>query len=355
MSTRKKAGNIKTVPSLHLRTGWFPHGRARSLGTACLPLILALAAAAQQKPAHEPPQGSSADTFVLRQNVKEVLLYCTVLDRKGTLVTDLDQSAFTVTENKKPVAVVNFSRKDVPVSVDLLLDSSASMKDKQESVQAAAVTLIQESKPEDETAVTNFADALYLDQDFTGNSQELGRALAQSRSVSGGTALFDTLISAADHLAKAANYRKQVIVVITDGRDNASAVDLQAAIRRVQTVNGPVVYSIGLLYDVPAMDARRARHDLQVLSDGTGGTAFFPHSAGEVAAVAAEVARDIRHQYTVSYRPPENAPVGSYRTIAVQASAKDRGKLSVRTRKGYVRVATTETDDKAAASNGIQP
>ena len=65
-------------------------------------------------------------------------------------------------------------------------------------------------------------------------------------------------------------------MVVTDGRDNASVSDLQAAIRRVQTTDGPVIYSIGLLYDVPGTDARRARHDLQALSDETGGIAFFP-------------------------------------------------------------------------------
>lgn len=289
-------------------------------------------------------QWTDTGAYVLRSSVKEVLLYCAVFDSKGSLVTDLQQSAFRVSENKVAAPIVKFSREDIPVSLNLILDDSGSMKGKRASVQSAAITLMEGSNPEDETAVTNFADASYLDQDFTVDFQKLDVAVTQSKTVSGGTALFDTLIAGADHLTDAGQHRKQVIVVITDGHDNASAVDLQAAIRRVQAVNGPVIYSIGLLFDLPNHEARRARHDLEALCDQTGGMAFFPGSAADVDKVAAEVARDIRNQYTVSYRPPDDAAAGSYRSIAVQAVARDYGKLTVRTRKGYVRTATVTSE-----------
>lgn len=298
------------------------------------------ALASAQTPA--PVQGSGATpanpVFTLHQNVQEVLLYCTVLDRKSNLVTDLDRSAFQVFEDKKPATITHFTHKDVPVSLALVLDDSGSMKAKRSAVQAAAVDLIKASNPEDETAVTNFADTAYLDQDFTNDLPRLQAALGQSKTVSGGTALFDTVIGAANHLAKDAHHSKQVIIVVTDGRDNASSTDLPAAIRRVQTADGPVIYTIGLLYDVPGPDARRAHHDLQALSDETGGIAFFPASVNEVDAIAAEVARDIRNQYTIAYRPPSNPPGEAYRTIVVKASSPARGNLLVRTRKGYVRV-----------------
>lgn len=309
----------------------------------------------QPTPAQGKGQNGSSGAFVLKQNVREVLLYCTVFDGRGTLVTDLDRSAFRISENKLPVTIVNFSRLEAPVSIDLLLDNSTSMKDKRQSVRSAADVILRADKPQDEAAVTNFADSAYLDQEFTGVASHLHDAVSQSKTVSGGTALFDTLIAAADHLSSSAHHRKQVIVVITDGRDNASAVDLQAAIQRVQAVNGPVVYSIGLLFDVPGNAARHARHDLQVLSDETGGIAFFPRSAAEVDQTAEEVARDIRNQYTVSYRPPEDAPTGSYRTITVQASVKGRGKLSVRTRKGYVRSLAGNDEDRSGTRPADQP
>ena len=292
-----------------------------------------------------PNQSSSNDqntpgpsAYVLHENVQEVLLYCTVLDRKGDLVTDLGRSAFKASEDKKPVVVTHFDHKDVPVSLALVLDDSGSMKEKRLAVQAAAVDLIKASNPEDETSITNFADTAYLDQDFTGDLSTLQAALGKSKTVSGGTALFDTVIGAANHLAKDSHHSKQIIVVVTDGRDNASVADLPAAIRRVQTTDGPVIYTIGLLYDVPGPDARRAHHDLQALSDETGGVAFFPASVGEVDRIAAEVARDIRNQYTLGYRPPSNASSEAYRVIAVKASAPGHGNLVVRTRKGYLRV-----------------
>jgi Ca-activated chloride channel family protein len=295
-----------------------------------------------QKP--NPHNNAEQPTFVLHENVQEVLLYCTVLDRKGHLVTDLDRAAFKVRENKSPVVITNFNHRDVPVSLALVLDDSGSMAVKRAATQAAALDLIKASNPEDETSVTNFAETAYLDQDFTKDLAQLQTALGQSMTVSGGTALFDTLIGAANHLAEASHHSKQVIVVVTDGRDNASASDLITAIRRVQTANGPVIYTIGLLYDVPGPDARRARHDLQALSDETGGIAFFPASVDDVDLIAAEVAKDIRNQYTIAYRPPGSPTNEEYRTIAVEASSAGHGHLQVRTRKGYLRPKSVTSD-----------
>ena len=283
------------------------------------------------------PDTSAGPVYTLHQNAQEVLLYCTVLDRKGNLVTDLDRPAFSVFEDKHPVVLTHFNHKDVPISLALVLDDSGSMKDKRAAVQSAGLELIKASNPEDETSVINFADTAYVDQDFTDNLPRLQTALAQSKTVSGGTALFDTVIEAANHLSKDSHHSKQVIVLVTDGRDNASAADLSAAIRRVQATDGPVIYTIGLLYEVPGIEARRAHHDLQSLSDETGGIAFFPGSVEQVEEIAAEIARDIRNQYTVAYRPPSNATGRVYHTIAVRASEPGHGSFTVRTRKGYMR------------------
>ena len=313
--------------------------RISASGILLLSIAPALGFAQTPVPAQSSGQGTSAGSvFTLHQNVQEVLLYCTVLDRKGNLVTDLDRSAFKAFEDKKPAVITHFNHKDVPVSLALVLDDSSSMKEKRSAVQSAALDLIKASNPEDETSVTNFADRAYLDQDFTDDLPRLEAALGQSKTVSGGTALFDTVIGAANHLARGSHHSKQVIVIVTDGRDNASAADLPAAIRRVHTTDGPVIYTIGLLYDVSGSDARRARHDLQTLSDETGGIAFFPASVHEVDQIAAEVARDIRNQYTIAYRPPSTSSSEEYRTITVKASAPGHGNLVVRTRKGYLRV-----------------
>lgn len=287
-----------------------------------------------------PADGPAPDKqpFVLHSTVQEVLLYCAVLDHSSHLVLNLNRNNFAVKENGHPATILHFDHKDVPISLTLALDDSASMREKRSTVGSAALELVRASNPEDETAVMNFADTSYLDQDFTTDAGRLRSALEQSKTVSGGTAMFDAVIAAAAHLTATAHHSKQVIVVVTDGQDNASANDLLAAIRRVQAANGPVIYSIGLLYDVPGAEARLARHDLQALSDETGGLAFFPASVGEVDRIAAEVAHDIRSQYTVGYRPPADAGGGMYRTIAVTAADPQHGKLTVRTRRGYVRV-----------------
>ena len=285
----------------------------------------------------------TSSTYVIHQRVEEVLLYCTVIDHRGELVTDLAQLAFKVLEDKKPVPITHFARNDVPVSLALMLDNSGSMKEKRLAVQAAALTLIKASNPDDETSVTNFADQAYVDQELTGNMAQLADALGKSKSISGGTALFDTVISGADRLSKTAHRSKQVIVVVTDGNDNASEADLAAAIHRVQRADGPVIYAIGLLYDVPSSEERRAHKELLALAEETGGIAFFPASVGEVDRIAAEVARDIRNQYTIAFRPGANGTNGSYHSVVVNASDPGRHGLTVRTRKGYFRATAPQT------------
>jgi Ca-activated chloride channel homolog len=110
---------------------------------------------------------------------------------------------------------------------------------------------------------------------------------------------------------------------------------LTEAIRRVQGLGGPVVYTIGLLFDVEKKEADQARNALESLSQETGGIAYFPRSLDELNAIAEEVARDIRNQYVVDYRSTKPAALGGYRTVRVEAAAPGRGKLTVRTKKGY--------------------
>ena len=126
-----------------------------------------------------------------------------------------------------------------------------------------------------------------------------------------------------------------MLLVITDGADNASRLQLEQAIRRVQGLGGPVVYTIGLLFDVDKQESDRARSALERLSTETGGIAYFPHSLEDVDSIAAEVAHNIRDQYTIGYRSSKPASVEGYRVIRVEANVPRHGKLIVRTRKGY--------------------
>jgi VWFA-related protein len=288
--------------------------------------------AATPQSADQPP---SNKPFILKTSVSEVVLYATVVDSHQRLVTSLQGQDFTVYENNVKQTISSVSQEDVPVSLAVLIDNSGSMAQKRAAVNRAAIDLIQASNPQDEAFVVNFSDEAFLDQDFTSNVDLLRQGLSHIDS-QGGTALYDAGIAAADHLAKQAKHPKQVILIITDGEDNSSSATLAETVRRVQDLNGPIVYSIGLLYDESdRTQSRRARKALQSLSDDTGGIAFFPKSLNQVDTIAAEVAQDIRHQYVIAYHPIDPISRGGYRAVRVEAKAKGLGKLTVRTRAGY--------------------
>ncbi len=190
------------------------------------------------------------------------------------------------------------------------------------------------SNPADSAFIVNFSDKAYLDQGFTSDINQLERGLSRF-DARGMTAIYDAVAASADELSNHAKQPKQVLLIITDGADNASRLDLQQAIRRVQNLGGPVVYSIGLLFDDDKKEAADARNALETLSGETGGIAYFPSSLEDVSQIAAEVARDIRNQYILGYHSTKPARLGGYRTVRVEAVAPGHGRLIVRTRKGY--------------------
>jgi Ca-activated chloride channel family protein len=191
------------------------------------------------------------------------------------------------------------------------------------------------SNPQDATFIVNFSDRAILDQGFTSDIDALNRGLSHFDS-KGTTALYDAVAASADELANHGKLPKQVLLVITDGADNASRLDLEQAIRRVQNLGGPVVYSIGLLFGTDKEESERARDALERLSQETGGIAYFPHSLQDVDGIAREVARDIRDQYTIGYHSTKPVSLGGYRVVRVEANAPKHGKLIVRTRQGLL-------------------
>lgn len=280
-------------------------------------------------------QKQQDNIYTLHRNVDEVLLNCTVVDEKGQLVTDLNQRDFNIWEDNVPQTIASFRHQDLPVSMGILIDNSGSMRDKRAAINAAALDLVRASNSQDAAFIVNFSDDAYIDQDLTSNINELERGLSHIDS-KGSTALYDAVAASANELANHAKQPKQVLLIITDGEDNASRLTLQQAIQRVQSLGGPVVYSIGLLFEEDNKEkSRRAKEALEQLSQETGGIAYFPHSLQNVNEIAAEVARDIRNQYTIGYHSTKPASLGGYRTVHVEAKASKHGKLIVRTRNGY--------------------
>jgi Ca-activated chloride channel family protein len=274
--------------------------------------------------------------YTLRTDAYEVRLNATVLDGSGRTIQTLDKDAFRVYEDGVPQTIASFRHEDLPVSLGIIVDSSGSMYDKRAAVEQASLDLIKLSNREDEAFVVDFSFEPYIDQDFTNDIEKLRQGLGFVKS-SGGTAMYDALLASADYLAKNAKHPKQVLLVITDGEDNASSSTLEQAIRRIQDLDGPVIYCVGLLFgtDTVKSEARHARRVLETLAEQTGGAAYFPKSIKEVDAIAAEVAQDIRTQYTIAYHSTKSPTLGGYRQVHVEAKGKNMGRLSVRTRSGY--------------------
>lgn len=282
-----------------------------------------------------PLKKEAGEGYVLHTNVEEVVLNATVLE--GTkLVQDLKKENFEVQEDGVKQTILSFQHTDLPVSIGLVVDNSGSMSRKRPAVNKSALDLIEASNPQDEAFVVNFSDEAFIDQDFTSDESKLRDGLGHIES-RGGTALYDAVVASADKLVADGKRPKQVIVIITDGEDNASEQTLEQTIARVQQLSGPVIYSIGLLFgdEQTRSEVRHARRALEMLSTETGGIAFFPKSIEQVDEIAAEVARDIRSQYTIGYRSTKPTTDPGFRRVLVTAQAPGMGKLEVRTRTGY--------------------
>ncbi len=260
--------------------------------------------------ATEPPQGvgtgkieREGGKYTLRTDAYEVRLNATVLDTSGRSVLDLTRDAFKVYEDGVPQTIASFRHEDLPVSLGILIDSSGSMYDKRAAVQQSSLDLVKLSNPQDEAFVVDFSWEAFIDQDFTSNIDKLKEGLGYIKS-SGGTAMYDALVASADYLNKNAKHPKQVLLVITDGEDNASTATLEQAIRRIQDLDGPTIYCVGLLFgeDTNKSESRHAKRVLEALAEQTGGVAYFPRNLKEVGRLRRRVAQDIRTQYTITYR-----------------------------------------------------
>ena len=295
------------------------------------------AAATPTQPGQTTQQlGRENGRYTLRQDAYEVRLNATVIDGSGRSILDLTKDAFHIYEDGVPQTISSFRHEDLPVSLGILIDSSGSMYDKKQAVEQASLNLVKLSNPQDEAFLVDFSWEAFIDQDFTSDINKLQQGLGYIKA-SGGTAMYDALVASADYLAKNAKKPKQVLLVVTDGEDNASSATLEQAIRKIQDLDGPVIYCIGLLFgsDTDKREARHAQRVLQTLSDQTGGLSYFPKSVKEVDEITSEVAQDIRTQYSIAYRSTKSPTLGGYRQIHVDAKEKGYNKLQVRTRTGY--------------------
>jgi Ca-activated chloride channel family protein len=295
-----------------------------------LALLMSLGGQAQARlPVHD-----SQQPFLVSVNVDLVVLNATVSDRKGHFVSDLREQDFEVYEDGVRQSIQLFRHEDIPVTVGLVVDHSGSMRHKLADVVAAARTFVQFSSPEDEMFVVNFNEHVTMGLppavQVTNRSNELAGAISHSPAI-GMTALYDAVIRAREQL-RAGTRDKKVLIVISDGGDNASTRKLGEVLRMAERSSAQI-YTIGIFEED---DPDRNPEVLKRLAQATGGEAFFPRELKEVVAICERIARDIRHQYALGYVPSRPAQPGGFRTIKVVARAAGQGRLFVRTRAGYI-------------------
>ena len=243
-----------------------------------------LAQAPQQAPAPPAPQpGSTAEKAdhgaVFRTDTRLVVLPVTVVDKTGHLVTNLPRTAFQVFENNVQQEIKVFKREDVPVSMGLIVDNSGSMRDKREKVKDASLALVKDSNPQDEVFVVNFNDDAYLDtKDFTADIKEMEEALSKIDS-RGGTAMRDAIRMSIDHMKEKAKRDKRVLVIVTDGNDNASMINLENLVKAAQQ-SEVLIYTIGLLSEEEHREAKKAEARAESLGAGHRRRGILPQGGG---------------------------------------------------------------------------
>lgn len=278
-----------------------------------------------------PAQADDSGGFVFKKEVEEVVLHATVVDDQNHLIAGLARNQFEVYEDGKLQQLTSFHTEHVPVALGILIDNSGSMLPKRAKVSEAALRLVDASQQEDRVFVVNFGEDAFLDQDYTQDVGKL-RAALQRVETQGSTALYDAIVAAVNHLNQTSPLQKKVLLVVTDGRDNASQTTFQEVLHKLQSKNGPVLYTIALEQNEQRDDD--SRQSLRTLSEQTGGAAFFPSSLDEVQSIASAIAQDIRSQYVIGYRSSNPHTPGAYHSIRVQA-LNSSTPLRVETRAGY--------------------
>jgi Ca-activated chloride channel family protein len=284
---------------------------------------------------------SRQKNYTIGVNVDLVLTYVSVFDKNGRFISGLNESSFKVYEDGIAQKINSFLQEDVPVSMGILLDLSGSMKGKIDQVNKAALAFIRSSNPKDQVFLIGFNEEVELLQDFTGDPDEIADAL-DNTTVAGGTALYDAI-----HLgvqkAQTGTRPKKAIVVITDGEDRDSYYKLDELVAKVQE-SDVQIFCVGFLNQPPekglfghwSKSAPEKAHDaLMRVSDETGGKAFFPEKISEISSIVAEIAIELRSQYSIGYFSSNTARDGSWRRVKIELSGASTANGHARYRRGY--------------------
>jgi VWFA-related protein len=271
---------------------------------------------------------------VFSSSAELVVVHVTVTDRRGAYVTGLTRDAFRIVEDGTPQRIDLFTGEDSPVTVGLLVDSSGSMREGRERVIAAATAFAEGSHPDDEIFGLAFNEqvraALPASMPFTNDPNVFRVALTAAMGARGRTAMYDAIRSGLTYVAKGSHPRR-VLVLVSDGGDNASTATFDQVLKEAQGSNA-AIYAVGVV-DPLEREADPGR--LKQLARATGGASYFPRHVSEVEDVLQKIARDIRHSYTLAYVSSNPTHDGGFRRLRVTVSDSARRSLVVRARDGY--------------------
>jgi len=231
-------------------------------------------------------------------NVRLVEVYASVYDRRGTPVDDLSKDRFRVLEDGRPQPVLSFESATDALSCAILIDTTGSMMDSLGSVRNAVSSLLEKMRPEDSVALYAFSTSLNTLQDFTTDKAAAKRAVMRTRA-GGETALFDAISEVSREIAPRPG--KKVIVLFTDGADNASRLLPDAAITRARQTAIPI-YAVA---EGDATKEGRLLKQLRTLATQTGGLCYQAKNGHDVSKVFADIQAELKHMYLISYKPPE--------------------------------------------------
>jgi Ca-activated chloride channel homolog len=318
-----------------------------SLIVAFVMAVLFVAPAAQQEPpaapapqqatpVPPPPAAPAGQRPAFRVGIDIVSLSVTAVDGANRYVTDLEQPDFSVFEDGIKQEVTFFSRRQQPIALSLLLDSSASMEDKLPTLQTAATNFVKRLRPNDMAQVIDFDSRVEVRQAFSGNHADLQAAIDQM--VAGGsTSLHNAVYIALKELRKVRavaeeDVRRQALVVFSDGEDTSSLVSFEEVLdlaKRSETS----IYAIALRgVDTQTKGFREAEFVMRTLAQETGGRAFFPARIEDLAGVYSQIADELASQYTIGYSSKNGRRDGAWRRVVVQVT---RPSVTPRAKKGY--------------------
>ena len=303
------------------------------LGVLLIVCTLAVPTAAQEANTPPPAQNQSAASNIhVRVNLVNVLF--TVIDKKNRLVSNLNKDDFHVFEDNHAQSILFFSREsNLPLRAGILIDTSNSVRERLQFEQDAAVNFLNEilRPDQDQAFVVGFDVEPVMVQDYTGDVDKLSTAI-RTLQAGGGTGMYDAIYYACKqkmvYIPAPEPYLRRVLIIVSDGQDNFSEHSRDEALAMAEKAEA-TIYAISTNW---TGIGTRGDSVLKYLAAETGGRAFFPFQASDLAESFQRIARELRSQYSLAYVSTDSAHDGSFRKISIKTDEKG---LRVQAKTGY--------------------